>query len=312
MSATPPYFHQDFLRVPDGADLYFQVMGEGEPGMVLCDGLGCDGFAWKYLLPYLARRHRVVRWHYRGHGRSGLPADRGRIGMLYTCDDLARVMDAAGLERAVVFGHSMGVQVALEFHRRHADRVRGLALLCGSYGNPLDTFHDSTLLKRAFPTLRRVVERFPRRAAQLVRGVLSTEVAVQVAIQLEMNRDLISRNDLSPYFAHLANMDPVVFVRTLDSLAAHSAWDHLPHVDVPTLVIAGERDRFTPGWLSRRLAARVPDAELMLVPEGTHTTPLEAPGRVEQRIERFLRERLSLGTACPPVDGRATGTVPGR
>ena len=75
MSAMSHYFRQDYLTVPDGASLYYQVQGEGEPGMVLCDGLGCDGFAWKYLTPYLEQRYRVLRWHYRGHGRSGLPRE---------------------------------------------------------------------------------------------------------------------------------------------------------------------------------------------------------------------------------------------
>src|SRR5215218_2180122 len=137
-----------FLTVPDGASLYYAVEGPaGAPGAVLCDGLGCDGFAWKHLAPHLEQRHRVLRWHYRGHGRSSVPRDTSRVGMDYHCDDLARVMDAAGLERAVLFGHSMGVQVVLEFHRRHPERVAGLVLVCGSYGNPLDTFHDSTYLK---------------------------------------------------------------------------------------------------------------------------------------------------------------------
>ncbi|WP_342374186.1 alpha/beta hydrolase [Myxococcus stipitatus] len=302
MSREPGYFHQDTLRVPDGAELYYQVTGDGEPGAVLCDGLGCDGFAWKYLAPYLSRHHRVLRWHYRGHGRSGIPTDRERIGMLYTCDDLQRVMDAAGMERAVLFGHSMGVQVALEFHRRYARRVQGLVLLCGSYGNPLDTFHDSNVLKKMFPTLRRVVERFPEQSARLIHAALRTELAVQLAITLEMNRERIARNDLAPYFEHLARMDPVVFVRTLDSLAEHSAWDHLLHVDVPTLVVAGERDKFTPGWLSRKMAARIPESELVVIPDGTHTAPLEAPGLVELRVERFLRERLGK-PSTPGVDG---------
>ncbi|HZI15873.1 MAG TPA: alpha/beta hydrolase [Myxococcus sp.] len=300
MSSEALYFRQDYLRVPDGAELYYRVSGDGQPGMLLCDGLGCDGFAWKYLAPYLARRHRVLHWHYRGHGRSGDPDDRSRVGMLYTCDDLQRVMDAAGLEKAVVFGHSMGVQVALEFHRRYASRVRGLVLLCGSYGNPLDTFHDSNVLKRLFPLIRQVVERYPQQSARILHAALRTELAVQLAISLEMNRERIARNDLAPYFDHLARMDPVVFVRTLDSLAEHNAWDHLSHVDVPTLVIAGGKDRFTPGWISRKMAERIPGAELMLIPDGTHTAPLEAPGLVELRVERFLRERLGVRTAAGP------------
>ncbi|XXF81013.1 alpha/beta hydrolase [Myxococcaceae bacterium GXIMD 01537] len=293
------YFRQDRLRVPDGADLYFQVRGEGAPAMVLCDGLGCDGFAWKYLVPYLERRYRVLHWHYRGHGRSTCPQDRARIGMHHTCEDLLRVMDAVGLEHAVLFGHSMGVQVALEFHRRCSDRVRGLVLLCGSYGNPLDTFHDSPVLKLAFPLVRQLVERYPAHTALLTRSLLSTELAMQVALSVELNRALLARADLEPYFEHLARMDPVVFVRTLDSLAAHSALEHLPHVDVPTLVVGGEKDRFTPAWLSRKLAAHIPGAELMMVPLGSHTAPLEHPELLELRLERFLRERLGLPAPQP-------------
>ena len=46
----------------------------------MCEnGIGCDGFAWKYLVRDFAARHRIVRWHYRGHGRSGIPEDRSRV-----------------------------------------------------------------------------------------------------------------------------------------------------------------------------------------------------------------------------------------
>ncbi|OJH36837.1 alpha/beta fold hydrolase [Cystobacter ferrugineus] len=283
-------FRQDFLTVPDGAALYYQVSGAGEPGAVMCDGLGCDGFVWKYLEPALARHHRVLRWHYRGHGRSGVPDRRNRIGMSYTCDDLNRVMDAAGINQAVLFGHSMGVQVALEFHRRFPERVKGLVLVCGSYGTLLDTFHDGPLLKRLFPFIKFTVEHFPDRVARLTRALLSTPLALEIALSVEMNRSLLSKSDLIPYFAHLANMDPVVFVRTLRSAAHHNAWRHLPRVNVPTLVIAGKLDKFTPAWLSRRMAAHIPGAELLLLPEGTHVAPLEYRETVERRVTRFLSE----------------------
>lgn len=281
----------DFLITPDGTALYYQVEGpnRGTP-MVLCDGLGCDGFAWKHLRPYLEARHRVLRWHYRGHGRSAVPKDGTHLGMDYTCEDLAQVMDAGGIPRAVLFGHSMGVQVALEFHRRHPERVAGLVLMCGSYGTPLDTFHDSDYLKRAFPYIRRTVERFPGPAGRVVRAVASSSLAVQVALTFEVNRKVLTPEDLAPYFTHLACMNPVVFVRTLESLAAHSAEEHLGEVDVPTLVIGGEQDKFTPAWLSRKMAAAIPGAELYLLTGGTHTAPLEHPRAIELRLGRFLQE----------------------
>jgi pimeloyl-ACP methyl ester carboxylesterase len=260
--------------------------------MVLCDGLGCDGFAWKYLGPDLAQSHRVLRWHYRGHGLSTISGDKNRIGMLYTCEDLNRVMDAAGLNEAVVFGHSMGVQVALEFHRRYPSRVKGLVLVCGSYGHPLDTFHDDTLLRTAFPVLRKVVERFPVLASRVTKYAMKTDLPLQLALKFELNRDLMQRADLIPYFDHLGKMDPVIFVRTLGDLSEHSAWDHLGHVDVPTLVVAGQNDKFTPPWLSRRMADAIPGSEMMIVPQGSHTAPLEQPELVARRVERFLKGRV--------------------
>jgi pimeloyl-ACP methyl ester carboxylesterase len=171
-------------------------------------------------------------------------------------------------------------------------------LLCGSYGNVLDTFHDETLLKRAFPIVRLLVERFPRPVATLSKWALSTELAVRIALETEMNKDLIRRSDVVPYFEHLSRMDPVVFVRSLDSLAEHSAWDHLPHIDVPTLVMGGERDTFTPLWLSRRMAHAIPGAELQIIADGTHTAPLEYPSLVSERVLRFIESRVRVQTAA--------------
>lgn len=296
------YFRQDYLTTPDGARLYFQVQGEGDPAVVMCDGIGCDGFAWKYLLPQMKQNHRVVRWHYRGHGRSGVPDDRSRIGFQHTADDLGLVLDAAGVDKALVFGHSMGVQVTLEFHRRHPERCVGLLLMCGSYGFPLDTVHDDTLLRQVFPFVRTLVELLPGPMRKLHQLAMKTELALELALRLELNRELLQRNDLVPYFDHLARMDPVVFVRTLESLAEHTAWDHLPRINVPTLIIGGEQDRFTPLWLSRRMAESIRGSEFMIVPRGSHTAPLEQPELVAQRIERFLRTRiLSPGQDAAPV-----------
>lgn len=293
MSST--YFHQGLFETADGAPLWFEARGEpGAVPVVLNDGLGCDGFIWRYLWDPLTAQRRVLHWNYRGHGRSGVPADDTRIGMEYITDDLARLMDAQKMESAVMFGHSMGVQVCLEFHRRHRARVKGLVLLCGSYGTPLDTWHDHTLLRVAFPYLQRAVEKAPHLARAIMSRVVNTQLAVEFGIRTELNPALIKPNDFAPYMEHLAKMNPLYFVRTLDSLKDHSAWDHLPYVDVPTMVVGGEGDRFTPIWLSQRMAEYIPGAEYVYVPGGSHTAPLERPGLVNAAIDRFLRERVSV------------------
>jgi pimeloyl-ACP methyl ester carboxylesterase len=184
------------------------------------------------------------------------------------------------------------VQGALEAQRRYPDRVVGLVLLCGSYGTPLDTWHDHTLLRVAFPTMQRLVEKAPGVARRITRHLLPTQLGMYFSMKTELNPALLAKDDFWPYLRHLGNMDPVMFVRTLDSLKDHSAWDHLPEVNVPTLVVGGEIDRFTPVWLSHRMADHIPGSEYLFVPGGSHTAPLERPGLVNRHISDFLRGKV--------------------
>jgi pimeloyl-ACP methyl ester carboxylesterase len=291
VSVDAPAFHQDYFQTRDGASLWFESRGRGSSTpILLCDGLGCDGFIWRYLWEPLTKNRRVLHPNYRGHGKSGVPTDDTRIGVDFICEDLNALMESEQMESAVVLGHSMGVQVALEFHRRFPNRVKGLGLICGSFGTPLDTWHDHTLLRVAFPLMLKSVETAPELARKIVSTICKTQLAVEFGIRTELNPALMDRNDFTPYMQHLASMHPKYFVRTLDSLKDHSAWDHLAKVNVPTMVLGGEGDRFTPVWLSERMANQIPHCDYVFVPGGTHTAPLERPTLVNAQIEKLLKK----------------------
>src|SRR5438874_8807274 len=81
---------QGFAVGRDETPIYYRVTGRPDgPAVVLCDGIGCDGYVWKYLERELATDHRVVHWHYRGHGRTPPPRDRRRVDIPDLADDLA-------------------------------------------------------------------------------------------------------------------------------------------------------------------------------------------------------------------------------
>lgn len=293
-----------FTAGEDGTPIHYTVVGEGAPALVCCDGIGCDGFAWKYLVRDFAPRHRIVRWHYRGHGRSGIPQDRSRVGFDDLSADLSAVLRATGTREAVLLGHSMGVQVALEFHRRNPRQVLGLVLLCGSHGLPLDTFHDSKALKILFPSLLAAAEQHPLAAELFWRLAAGGELAYQIATRLEVNGKLVRREDFAPYFRHLSGMDPRLFLGMLKHASEHTAFDHLPAVHVPTLVVAGTADTFTPYWLSEEMHDRIAGSELLTVPGGTHVAPIEQPELISLRLEKFL-DRIHSGGAAQREEAKA-------
>jgi pimeloyl-ACP methyl ester carboxylesterase len=278
----------------DGSPIYYRVLGrEDGPTLALCDGIGCDGYVWKYLIPELASEYRLVHWHYRGHGRTPTPRDRRRLGIPDLADDLASVLDATDTPRATLMGHSMGVQVCLEGFRRHHERVNGLVLMCGSYGHPLRTFKGQKTMEGLLPWVSFSVGLAPKLTSALLRYTVPTKVAYALAARMEINGDLVKLEDFMPYLEHIGNLDPTLFLGMLAQAGRHSAREILPTVDVPALIVAGTRDGFTPGRLSEEMHDLMPGSELLMISEGSHTAPIERPDLVCRTVHRFLDERIA-------------------
>jgi pimeloyl-ACP methyl ester carboxylesterase len=103
-----------------------------------------------------------------------------------------------------------------------------------------------------------------------------------------VNGRLLRQGDFVPYLEHVAEMDLTFFLRLLSDLSQHDMQHILPRIDVPTLIIAGEKDTFTPLFRSVEMAEMVSHSELIIVPGGTHVAPLELPDLVTAAFDRFF------------------------
>lgn len=285
-----------FAIAPDGTRLFVRTRNSAHPvanhgdavRVFFCDGILCEGFIWKYAWDSLSTVAPLVHWNYRGHGRSSPPKDPDRIDIEAHAADLMAVRDHVGNPPAVIIGHSMGCQVALECAHRYPDKVRGLVLVCGSYGKVTRTVRGLPVLDWVLP---RVVELATKRAT-VVRALWSRippEMAFKIAIKTgDVDAEKIRAEDMIPYFREMKHIDATMFLRMLRAAGEHSAEPFLPQIKVPTLIIAGERDTLTPAYLSEAMASQIPNAELLVVPGGTHVVPIEQPDLVSARIAAFL------------------------
>jgi pimeloyl-ACP methyl ester carboxylesterase len=280
----------------DGTRLYVHTKGAahaaGSVHAIFSDGVLCDGFIWKYLWDDLAPIVPLAHWHYRGHGRSAAPVDPERVSVSSLAEDLGQVRRHLGDPPCVLFGHSLGCQVALESYRQRPENVRALVLLCGSFGNVTSTFHGGPVLDLILPQLLDVAQRVP----DVVRAIwsrLPAKLSLKIALKAgEIDPERIHAEDVLPYLSHMTHVDFPMFLRMLRAAGEHNAGDLLPQINVPVLVIAGERDTFTPAFLARAMAAALPRGELLMVPRGTHVTPIEQPELVDARVVQFLREHV--------------------
>lgn len=279
----------------DGSPLFYESWGQRglATPLLLCDGIGCDGYVWRYLRSDLGARF-TLHPHYRGHGRTAAPKDPARVTIEDLADDVACVLDDAMVDKTVLVGHSMGVQVSLETYRRHPDRVAGLVLVCGAPSHPLKTFRGSAAVEQLLPTVQKWVQRMPGIVNRISRAVLPTRLAYEVASRLEIRRELVEPQDFMPYLEGMARIDTRLFVAMLASAGQHSADDLLPEVRVPTLVIGAGRDGFTPPERSRAMAEAIPGAELLEISNASHTAPIERPHLVNFTIRDFLTKHIDI------------------
>ena len=286
------YESEGFIDAVDGTRLFVESDEDGTPTLVLIDGIGCDGFAWRYLHPRLSERYRLIHPHFRGHGRSAQPVDPARLGIEDLAKDVLTVLDTLDVPNAVLLSHSMGVQVALELYHQQPSRIEGLVLMCGTFGRVTTTFHGTDLLAQVLPSLIRGTHAFPG-VARAVWGRVPAALAFRVACAGgELDAERIQEEDFHRYWDHASLMEPDIFLRMLERAGEHDAHGFLGEIEVPALVIAAEHDTFTPMPLAQEMAEALPNAELETIPDASHAAPVEQPDRIAERIEDFVSTRL--------------------
>lgn len=261
----------------DGVALYYEVHGEG-PVLILSHGYSATSAMWQGQIEILARRHRLILWDMRGHGRSDSPGDPAAYSEDATVEDMAAILDAVGARTAVVGGLSLGGYMSLAFHLRHPSRVDGLVLISTGPGFRNDAaraewnaYASATADGFERSGLARLDGEDPGMGARHHRDAAGLALAAR---------------------GMLAQRDAGVI-------------DSLPDIKVPSLVVIGANDTpFLAG--SKYMAAKMTNARLVVIPDAGHLSNLDQPAAVNAAIEGFLALLRAHALHAPAI-GRQTG-----
>ncbi len=288
-------FEQRTLPSFDGTPLGVQVFGPpGAPVLLLANGLGATVNAYRFVIERFRRTFRFVSWDYRGLYSSGRPL-RGYRALAvedHARDALAVLdavgADAGGAEEVHALGWSMGVQVLLELQRLAPERTDTLVLHNGVPGRPWATFAGGALKKLVDPMLAGA-QRVDGALERAVHGVVSWSGFIPAAIRLGLVHHDLDREVFSEVAQGFKQLDMHLYVEILRKLGEHDAYDVLPRVRCPTLILQGTEDRMTPLSAARRMAAEIPAARLVMLAGGTHYAAVEMPALVNEHLEEFWR-----------------------
>jgi pimeloyl-ACP methyl ester carboxylesterase len=259
-----------YLLKGENLSTHYEVSGSG-PAIVLTHSFLCDGALFRHQVAALERTHRVINIDLRGHGRSG-PSD-SPFDIYDLVDDVVAVLDTEGVESAIWMGLSIGGFLSLRAALTRPERVRALVLMDSDAGP------ESAWKKLKYATmkwgLRTVGLRF---IVPAVMPIMFGETTLRSRPEL---REEYFRRFLQLHVRSMSNGIDAITGR--DDLLGR-----LKEITCPALVVVGEEDRALPVWKSRRLAAGIRGAELVVIPAAGHLSAVEQPEAVTDAIARFL------------------------
>jgi 3-oxoadipate enol-lactonase len=235
-------------------------------------GYPFDHMLWQSQMGALSDIAQVIAPDLRGFGQSDAPG--GIYTMEAYADDLAAQLDTLKIERAVVCGLSMGGYIALAVWKKYASRVCGLILADTRAGADAPAARQTRL-----DTVEQVKQHGSKPAADAMLPRLLTEATRQ------------SRPDLVE-FAHamMLRQSPAGVIGAQLGMAERpDSTPALPTINVPTLAVFGDQDVITPAETEgRNLAAAIPGAQLVVIPNAGHLANLEQPEAFNVAVREYL------------------------
>ena len=272
----------------------YQKLGKGPRTMMLASGLGGRLYIWEPLLERFADSWTLITWDYRGLFESDAPQRIRRLAVNNHAEDACRIMDEENIASAVFVGWSMGVQVSLEFASLYPERVDKLVLLNGTHGHALST---------GFQPLFRVpwLQNFLHDAIDFLQQHGGIQKGLAALGKSRLNCDLFGglyaklrgepriRDIYRQYMEDIFATDFGNYLRLFQELDAHSVYHLLRDIPHETLIISGLLDYLTPAYQSREMHRRMPNAQHLCLPAGTHFVLAEYPDRVAEEVAAFCK-----------------------
>jgi 3-oxoadipate enol-lactonase len=260
----------------NGVHLAYDDHGVGLP-VIFLHAFPLHRGMWQGEIESLLREghYRPVALDWRGFGESEIDVDL--LSMELLAGDVAALMDLLGMEQAVLCGLSMGGYVAFAFLRRYPQRVRALVLA--------DTRPEADS-----PEARAMREQV---------ALLAETQGVEAIAELQIPR-LLAEETRQRRPEVVAQVRRLIAAATPRGIAAASrgmalradARDLLATITCPVLVMVGEHDALTTPAMARDYVARIPGAQLTVIPDAGHLSNLEQPQAFQESMRNFLRSAL--------------------
>lgn len=287
----------NFFKTSDNEQIFFLKnftrIDPSKPILVFNYGLVCSNHHWKFQTEFFDKRDYQILIHdYRGHFQSTGAHDVKKITFPQMAKDIADLCEFLKIPKAIMLGHSMGVNICLQLAKDYPALVSGMVLISGTFINVKDVMFDTNLMEFIAPIAALGLEKYPDIFNKIWTSGGMNPLVREIIHFSGFNRQKVSKEFIEIYLNRVGQLGAEVFFQLFNEMTKQNITGSLEKMNVPALVMGGHKDNVIPNHLQRTLASLLPQAETYFLKEGSHVPQADYPDLVNERIDLFIQQRF--------------------
>lgn len=286
----PNYFYtQDGIRLFYQTNFTMDEFDPSRPVIVFIYGLLCSHHHFKYQIPYFEKMgYQILLHDYRMHFASSNDIPLESFTFANVSKDLHELLHHLGVKKSILYGHSMGVNIALEHAIHYPKDVSAMVLISGTVVPPQDVMFDSRVVDIALPYIEMIAQNFPDIYKALWKNSYKNPVAQKAIFDGGFNTKHTDIEFVQIYMKKISELPENLFFHLLKTMHDHDASSHLDKISAPTLIIGGDKDKIIPNYLQFEMNEKIPNSKLYIVKDGSHVPQVDFPELINERSSLFL------------------------
>jgi non-heme chloroperoxidase len=290
---TPNYFYTS-----DQTRIFYKINKNFKtsklPVLVFNYGLVCNIAHWREQINYFDGLGYPILVHdYRGHYSSSGQDQLENVTFEFLARDLNELLEDLKVESTIQLGHSMGVNVTLEFAKTYPEKIKGMVLISGTVVPPQDVMFDTNIVEVVEPYVHWVAKKFPDLHEKIWQTGFLNPLARKVIFEGGFNTKTVSEEFVQLYMKKISELPKDIFFHLLTEMKRHDILSYLETIKTPSLVMGGDQDKVIPNYLQLILNKYLPKSELYIIKDGSHVPQMDFPKSVNERILFFLKKAQS-------------------
>lgn len=287
------YNEANFFKTEDNEQIFynknFSSFDKSKKTIVFNYGLVCSNHHWKYQIEYFDQRgYQILIHDYRGHFQSTGRHDVKKITFPQMAKDIKDLCDFLGIDKAYMLGHSMGVNITLQIAKDYPALVQGMVLISGTFMAVNDIMFDSNVMEFITPFCVAGLEKYPSIVNKIWTASGMNPIVRNIIHATGFNKAKVSKEFIEIYLNRVGQLGPELFFQLFNEMTKQNISSSLERMEIPALIIGGQKDNVIPNHLQRTLASLLPQSETYFLTSGSHVPQADFPELLNERMDLFL------------------------